>query len=76
MKADPFVQLRLLDLQALDSIVDRLAHQRRTLPALADITRLDGFVASRRWWACATRSRCLAGWARSVTYRRRRRPRT
>lgn len=48
MKADPFVQLRLLDLQALDSAVDRLAHQRRTLPALADITRLDRLVASRR----------------------------
>ena len=48
MKADPFVQLRLLDLQALDSALDRLAHRRRTLPALADIARLDGQIAARR----------------------------
>ena len=48
MKADPFVQLRLLDLQALDSSVDRLAHQRRTLPELAEITRLEALVAARR----------------------------
>ena len=48
MKADPFVQLRLLDLQVLDSKVDRLAHQRRTLPELAEITRLAGLVAARR----------------------------
>jgi hypothetical protein len=44
VKADPFVQLRLLDLQALDSALDRLAHQRRTLPELAEITRLDGLL--------------------------------
>lgn len=44
MKADPFVQLRLLDLQALDSGIDRLAHRRRTLPELAEIRRLDALV--------------------------------
>lgn len=44
MKADPFVQLRLLDLQALDSILDRLAHRRRTLPELAEIARLDALL--------------------------------
>ena len=29
VKADPFVQLRLLDLQALDTTLDQLAHRRR-----------------------------------------------
>ena len=48
MKADPFVQLRLLDLQALDSGLDRLAHRRRTLPELAEIERLDGLVDGLR----------------------------
>jgi len=41
VKADPFVQLRLLELQALDSGLDRLAHRRRTLPELAELERLD-----------------------------------
>jgi uncharacterized protein len=44
VKADPFVQLRLLDLQALDSALARLAHRRRTLPELAEIERLDALV--------------------------------
>ena len=44
MKADPFVQLRLLELQALDSALDRLAHRRRTLPELAEIERLEKAV--------------------------------
>jgi predicted nucleic acid-binding Zn-ribbon protein len=48
VKADPFAQLRLLDLQALDSALDRLAHRRRTLPELAEMARLDGLVAARR----------------------------
>ena len=48
MKADPFVQLRLLDLQALDSALDRLAHRRRTLPELAEIERLDALVDGLR----------------------------
>ena len=48
MKADPFVQLRLLDLQALDSALARLAHRRRTLPELAEIERLDGLVDALR----------------------------
>ena len=57
MKADPFAQLRLLDLQALDSALDRLAHRRRTLPELAEIARLDGLVAARRDDARAGRDR-------------------
>ena len=44
MKADPFVQLRLLELQALDSALDRLAHRRRTLPELAEIERTEKAV--------------------------------
>lgn len=37
MNADPAAQLRLLDLQALDSALTRLAQRRRTLPALEAI---------------------------------------
>lgn len=48
MKADPFAQLRLLDLQSLDSGHDRLTHQRKTLPEMVEIDRLDAAVASRR----------------------------
>jgi len=48
VKADPFVQLRLLDLQALDSALDRLAHRRRTLPELAEIDKLDAQVDALR----------------------------
>ena len=44
VKADPFVQLRLLDLQTLDSTADRLAHKRKTLPEIAEIDRLDGLL--------------------------------
>lgn len=40
MNADPAVQLRLLDLQHVDTALDQLAHRRRTLPELADIERL------------------------------------
>lgn len=48
MKADPFAQLRLLELQTLDSTVDRLRHRRRTLPELAELVRLDGLVDALR----------------------------
>ena len=48
MKADPFAQLRLLDLQALDTALDQLAHKRRTLPEIAEMTRRDQLVAERR----------------------------
>lgn len=46
MKADPFVQLRLLDLQVLDSALGRLAHKRKTLPEIAEIARLDGMLST------------------------------
>ena len=48
MKADPFAQLRLLDLQALDTALDQLAHKRRTLPEIAEMARRDELVAARR----------------------------
>lgn len=40
MNAAPADQLRLLDLQALDSALDRLTHRRRTLPELAEVDEL------------------------------------
>ncbi|HEU5024762.1 zinc ribbon domain-containing protein [Actinomadura montaniterrae] len=48
MKAAPQAQLRLIDLQDLDSSLDRLAHRRRTLPELAEIERLEGRLAELR----------------------------
>ena len=44
MKASPDDQLRLLDLQALDSALDRAAHRRKTLPELEEIESLQGRV--------------------------------
>jgi len=40
VKADPSAQVRLLDLQELDSHVDLLRHQRRSLPEAARLTEL------------------------------------
>lgn len=48
MKADPFAQLKLLDLQALDTALAQLAHKRRTLPELAEIARLETLVEGSR----------------------------
>ncbi len=48
MNAEPAVQLRLLDLQALDSRLDQIEHKRRTLPALATIADLDGRLGALR----------------------------
>jgi predicted nucleic acid-binding Zn-ribbon protein len=39
--ADPFVQLRLLDLQAADTALAQLGHRRRNLPELATIADCD-----------------------------------
>jgi predicted nucleic acid-binding Zn-ribbon protein len=41
VKAAPEAQLRLLDLQQLDSTLGRLAHRRRTLPELAEYENLE-----------------------------------
>src|SRR3954462_2084183 len=47
VKAAPEAQMRLLDLQELDTALDRLDHRRRSLPELAEIEhaerRLAGF---------------------------------
>ena len=48
MKADPFVQLRLLELQALDSTLARLRHKRTTLPEIAEMQRLEAAVDALR----------------------------
>jgi uncharacterized protein len=40
VKADPDAQRRLLDLQALDTALNQLAHKRKTLPQLAALDRL------------------------------------
>jgi predicted nucleic acid-binding Zn-ribbon protein len=40
VNAPPATQLRLLDLQALDTTLDQLAHRRRTLPEHAEVERL------------------------------------
>lgn len=48
MDAPPDVQLKLLDLQEVDSAIDRLAHRRRTLPELAEIERLDSRIGELR----------------------------
>jgi uncharacterized protein len=44
VKAAPDDQLRLLDLQALDSALDRLAHRRRTLPEIDEADTLGARV--------------------------------
>jgi predicted nucleic acid-binding Zn-ribbon protein len=40
VKADPAAQRRLLELQAIDTTLNQLAHRRRTLPQLAELDRL------------------------------------
>ena len=40
MKADPKVQRRLLDLQAIDTALAQLAHRRRSLPERAELEAL------------------------------------
>ncbi|TDB79054.1 zinc ribbon domain-containing protein [Micromonospora sp. KC721] len=40
MKAEPEVQRRLLDLQAIDTALTQLAHRRRTLPERAELDTL------------------------------------
>ncbi|MEU5882296.1 C4-type zinc ribbon domain-containing protein [Spirillospora sp. NPDC047279] len=48
MKAASEAQQRLIDLQELDTALDRLAHRRRTLPELADIERLESRLTELR----------------------------
>src|ERR1700739_2420770 len=46
VKASPDDQLQLLDLQAQDSILQRLTHRRETLPELAEIDELESRIAN------------------------------
>lgn len=48
MIADPFVQVRLLDLQAVDTGLNQLAHRRRSLPELTTIAAADARAAEVR----------------------------
>lgn len=48
MIADPFAQLRLLDLQALDTALAQLAHKRRTFPELAVIASCTARIGALR----------------------------
>jgi predicted nucleic acid-binding Zn-ribbon protein len=48
VKAPAETQLRLLDLQDVDTALDRLAHRRRTLPELAEIERHEARLAELR----------------------------
>jgi hypothetical protein len=45
VNADPAAQLRLLDLQAVDTLLAQLVHRRGRLPELADIARADERLA-------------------------------
>lgn len=48
MKAAPDVQLRLLDLQDIDTTLGRLEHRRRSLPEIEEIARLEERAAELR----------------------------
>ncbi|MDQ1716140.1 MAG: uncharacterized protein QOE71_160 [Pseudonocardiales bacterium] len=48
MIADPFVQLRLLDLQAVDTALAQSSHRRRTLPELTTMADCDKRAAELR----------------------------
>jgi uncharacterized protein len=54
--APPEDQLRLLDVQALDTRTAQLAHQRRTHPVLARLTELDGRLADLETSLVASRT--------------------
>lgn len=46
MQADPDVQMRLLDLQALDTRIDQLGHRRRTLASAARATEISARIGA------------------------------
>ncbi len=48
LNAAPADQIRLLDLQGIDSRLDQLAHRKRNLPELAELADLDGKLAKLR----------------------------
>ena len=42
MKADPFAQLKLLDVQELDTRIDALSHQLASIPLVVQLRELAG----------------------------------
>ncbi|MGN6599346.1 MAG: zinc ribbon domain-containing protein [Actinomycetes bacterium] len=56
MKAAPHDQLRLLDLQSLDTRLDQLAHRRRALPEHAQVDALTSRLAALRDLLVAART--------------------
>ncbi|WP_344532230.1 zinc ribbon domain-containing protein [Streptomyces albiaxialis] len=48
MNAEPADQIRLLDVQALDTRLTQLAHKRKNLPEHEEITRLEADLAQQR----------------------------
>jgi uncharacterized protein len=46
VKADPAAQRRLLELQAIDTTLNQLAHKRRNLPQVAELDRLARAIAA------------------------------
>ncbi len=56
MRADPSSQLRLLDLQALDTKLGQLAHRRRGVPQVAELVALDARAATIRDHEVAVRT--------------------
>ena len=48
MRADAAAQVRLLDLQALDTVLGQLAHRRRGVPQIAELAALEGRAAELR----------------------------
>ncbi|GAA3757866.1 hypothetical protein HDA32_001841 [Spinactinospora alkalitolerans] len=57
MKADPVHQMRLLDLQELDSALGRLAHRARTIPEIAEVQRLDARLSELQDQLAAAQTR-------------------
>ncbi|HET8971514.1 MAG TPA: C4-type zinc ribbon domain-containing protein [Candidatus Nanopelagicales bacterium] len=58
MNAEPEVQLRLLDLQAVDARLAQLAHRRRSLPELATIAELGARLAAIQDRIVAAQTEC------------------
>ena len=56
MRADAAAQLRLLDLQALDTVLGQLAHRRRGVPQIAELAALDGRAQELRDHEVAVRT--------------------
>ena len=56
MRADAAAQLRLLDLQALDTVLGQLAHRRRGVPQIAELVALDARAGELRDHEVAVRT--------------------